>query len=320
MDLIFSPLSTAILVALAVLTLLLAFRPIRASKSIEERMDDYLTWEPAHTKHNEMSPEETQGSLMQRALLPAGRHAVQALSRFTPKSSFEHVQRRLTVAGRPGNLTPADFLGIRVLLAAIGLGLGYIFGRSTPDNPHIMLIGPLAGVGLGYMLPNFWLGSRKRQRQDSIQRALPDALDMLTICVEAGLAFEAALQRVSDQWEGALSDEFAQVVTEMRLGVPRPQALRRFAERCDIPDVSSFVAVLVQADSMGTSIAQVLHSQADQIRVLRRQRAEEKANKAPIKILVAMLLFIFPALFVVILGPAIPRIVTAFSNVSLGGG
>ena len=283
-------------------------------------MEGYLTWEPAHTKHDLTALEKAQGSFIQRALLPAGRHAVQALSRLTPKSSFEHIQHQLTVAGRPGNLTPADFLGIRVLLAVIGLGLGYAFGRNTPDNPRMMLIGPLAGAAFGYMLPNFWLGSRKRQRQDSIQRALPDALDMLTICVEAGLAFEAALQRVSDQWEGALSDEFAQVVTEMRLGVPRPQALRRFAERCDIPDVSSFVAVLVQADSMGTSIAQVLHSQADQIRVLRRQRAEEKANKAPIKILVAMLLFIFPALFVVILGPAVPRIIDAFSNVSLGGG
>jgi tight adherence protein C len=119
---------------------------------------------------------------------------------------------------------------------------------------------------------------------------------------------------VSEQWKGALSNELSRVVSEIRLGVPRPQALRRLAQRCDVPDVSSFVAVLVQADSMGTSIAQVLRSQADQIRVLRRQRAEEKANKAPMKVVMAMLLFIFPALFVVILGPAVPRIIEAFSH------
>jgi tight adherence protein C len=147
-----------------------------------------------------------------------------------------------------------------------------------------------------------------------IQRGLPDALDMLTICVEAGLAFESALQRVSDRWPGPLSDEFARSVAEIRLGVPRSQALRRMAARCSVTDVSSFVAVLVQADSMGTSIARVLHSQADQIRVLRRQRAEEKANKAPIKVMIPMVLFIFPALFVVILGPGAPTILEALGS------
>ncbi len=113
---------------------------------------------------------------------------------------------------------------------------------------------------MGYYLPAQWLAGRKRQRQAQIQRALPDALDMLTICVEAGLAFESGLQRVSMQWSGPLSDEFARVVSEMRLGVPRAQALRRLAERCGSLDVSSFVAVLVQADSVGTSIAQVLQA------------------------------------------------------------
>jgi tight adherence protein C len=123
---------------------------------------------------------------------------------------------------------------------------------------------------------------------------------------------------VSSQWQGPLSEEFARVVAEIRLGVPRAQALRRFSGRCDVDDVTSFVAVLVQADSMGTSVSQVLHSQSEQMRVLRRQRAEEKANKAPIKIIMAMLVFIFPALFVIILGPAVPRIIEAFSG--MGGG
>jgi tight adherence protein C len=165
---------------------------------------------------------------------------------------------------------------------------------------------------LGYMMPNYWLSMRVKQRKDAIQRSLPDALDMLTICVEAGLAFESALQRVGEQWRGPLSDEFSRAVAEIRLGVARPQALRRMSARCGVADVSSFVAVLVQADSMGTSISHVLHSQGDQIRTLRRQRAEEMANKAPIKMLIPMGLLIFPALFITILGPAVPRILDAF--------
>jgi tight adherence protein C len=185
------------------------------------------------------------------------------------------------------------------------------------EGAAVRLLAPAAGLVIGYLLPRQWLQARIAKRRDVIQCSLPDALDMLTICVEAGLAFESALQRVADQWQGPLSDEFARAVSEMRLGVPRPQTLRRLAQRCDTPDVSSFVAVLVQADAMGTSVAQVLHSQSDQIRTLRRQRAEEKANKAPIKVLLAMVIFIFPALFVVILGPAVPRIMAAFSGTGM---
>jgi tight adherence protein C len=241
---------------------------------------------------------------------------LQGLGRLAPSRGLERLDLRLTVAGRPGKLGALDFLGLRILLVAIGLGLGFLYGRSA-GNPKMLLLGPLGGAVFGYMAPNSWLQGRIHKRKDIIQRALPDALDMLTICVEAGLAFESALQRVSDQWRGPLSDEFARVVAEIRLGVPRGQALRRMAQRCDLPDVGSFVAVLVQADSMGTSIAHVLRSQADQMRVLRRQRAEEKANKAPIKMLMPMLIFIFPALFVVILGPAVPTLISGFG--SMGG-
>jgi tight adherence protein C len=316
MDLIFSPLGAATLVALAFFVLLLALRPGQRSRAVEERMGSLVARESALIARGPAAVGQVEGSLFQRVLLPAVRGVVQALGRLTPGVNAAEIQRQLTVAGRPANLGPADFLGLRILLAVLGLVLGYLYGRTMAGNPHLALIAPLAAAALGYMLPNYWLKSHIRKRQDIIQRALPDALDMLTICVEAGLAFESALQRVSDQWAGPLSDEFGRVVAEMRLGVPRPQALRRLAERCDVLDVSSFVAVLVQADTMGTSIAQVLHSQADQMRVLRRQRAEEKANKAPIKVLVAMLLFIFPALFVVILGPALPKITETFASMS----
>jgi tight adherence protein C len=248
-------------------------------------------------------------------IFPLVRSLLRAIGKLAPSRTLEDINQQLIRAGRPGGLAATDFLGIWVLVFCMGAVLGFLFGRSFgAANPRMIFLGPLLGAGFGYMAPRFWLSSRGKERTETIQRSLPDALDMLTICVEAGLGFEAALLRVSDQWKGPLSDEFARVVAEIRLGVPRTQALRRMEQRIDNADVSSFVAVLIQADNMGTSIAQVIHSQSDQIRVLRRQRAEEKANKAPIKVLIPMLLFIFPALFVIILGPAVPQILKAFGR------
>ena len=261
---------------------------------------------------------DLQGSFLDRVVFPTIRKIISLVGRMAPSQSLEAINEQLTIAGRPGNLTAADFVGIRLLAVVFFLALGIYVGIvAGASNPKMRLIAPGACLIIAYILPKQWLTGKIRKRKDAIQRSLPDALDMLTICVEAGLAFESALQRVADQWEGPLSDEFSRVVAEIRLGVPRPQALRRLGQRCNSPDLSSFVAVLVQADSMGTSIAQVLHSQADQIRTLRRQRAEETANKAPIKVLVVMVLFIFPALFVVILGPRVPKILEAFAGTSM---
>ncbi len=315
-DVIFSPTVVAALVAGAVVCLALAFRPTRASRVLEGRLTAFLSTAELRSAADSLG--DLQGSFVDRIVFPAVRKALQLIGRLTPSKNLEAINNQLTAAGRPGNLTPSDFVGIRVLAVAFCLALGVFAGRTmAASNPRMGLIAPLACVGVGYVLPQQWLQSAAKRRRDAIQCALPDALDMLTICVEAGLAFESALQRVSEQWKGPLSDEFTRVVGEIRLGVSRPQSLRRLAQRCDTPDVSSFVAVLVQADSMGTSIAQVLRSQSDQIRTLRRQRAEEKANKAPIKVLLVMVMFIFPALFVVILGPAIPKIMEAFSGTTI---
>lgn len=314
MDLIFSPLTVGVLTTLTLLMFIMAVRPSKQGQAIESRLQSFLESE----KDRHMPDlSEVRGSFFQRIVAPAGRRVLQTLGRLAPAQTVEEIDRQLTIAGRPGKLAAVDFLGLRILFLVVGLGLGLFYGsRMAAGNPRLALIGPLAGAAFGYMLPKSWLQGQIRRRKETLQRALPDAMDMLTICVEAGLAFESALQRVHDQWSGPLSDEFGRVVAEIRLGVPRSQALRRLAQRCDLPDIASFVAVLIQADSMGTSIATVLHSQSDQMRVLRRQRAEEKANTAPLKMLVPMLIFIFPALFVVILGPAIPKIVEAFASMS----
>jgi len=315
MNLVFSPFMVAFMMALALFAIFLAFRPKKTvTTDLEDRTARLLS---AMAVDKGGPAEEMEEPFVQRVLIPLGRSILRAVGRHMPSQMLEAIQNQLVLAGRPGNLTATDFLGLRVLAGSVGLVLGYLYGSRLAADPRLRMLAPLIGTIFFYTLPQSWLTSRIKRRKDVIQRALPDALDMLTVCVEAGLAFEAALQRVSDQWAGPLSDEFARLVSEIRLGVPRPQALRRLAQRCDVPDVTSFVAVLVQAHSMGTSIALVLRSQADQIRTLRRQRAEEKANKAPIKVLVVMLLFIFPALFVVILGPAVPKVIDAFS--AMGG-
>jgi tight adherence protein C len=160
---------------------------------------------------------------------------------------------------------------------------------------------------------------RVRRRKHDILRALPDALDMLTIGVEAGLAFETALLRVGERWDNPLTREFRRAVNEMRVGTPRDVALRRVVDRADVPELSTFIAVLIQSSQLGVSIAQVLHTQAAQMRVRRRQRAEELARQAGLKMVFVLLLFVFPAMLVVILGPSLPAFADFFDAIGGGG-
>ncbi len=165
---------------------------------------------------------------------------------------------------------------------------------------------------IGLYAPNYWLQSKAGARRKAIGQSLPDALDMMSICVDAGLGFEAAIQKVAHQSNNALALEMRRVISEIRVGVPRSDALRHLADRTDVPDVASFVGVLVQADRLGIAIRNVLTTQSVQMRIRRRQRAQESAAKAPVKMMIPMVLFIFPALFAVILGPAVPRLMGMF--------
>jgi tight adherence protein C len=158
---------------------------------------------------------------------------------------------------------------------------------------------------LGFFLPVVWLSRRIRRRQQEVIKTLPDALDLLTISVEAGLPFDGAMQRVAEKWDNEISRAFERMLNEMRMGKSRREALRNMASRIEVPDVTSFVAALVQADQLGISIAKVLRIQSEQMRIKRRQRAEEKARQAPIKMLIPMTFLIFPTILIVILGPAL---------------
>jgi tight adherence protein C len=172
----------------------------------------------------------------------------------------------------------------------------------------------LSLAALGYMLPALSLSSRIKKRQLAIQRALPDAIDLLTVCVEAGAAFDMAMARVVDKWHGPLSDEFERLLADLRLGRPRREALKDLADRTGVGDVATFVNALIQADQMGVGLVKVLRVQSDQMRQRRRLRAEEQAQKAPVKMLFPLIFLIFPAVYIVILGPAALRLMETFAG------
>jgi len=161
---------------------------------------------------------------------------------------------------------------------------------------------------LGFSLPSVWVGSKISARQKEIIKALPDALDLLTICVEAGLGFDAAMSKVAEKWDNELSVAFTKTVQEMQLGKLRREAMRNMANSMDVPDMTSFVAAIIQADTLGVSMAKVMRIQSDTMRMKRRQRAEEKARQAPVKMMFPLVFFIFPTIMIVLLGPAILKI------------
>jgi len=303
--LLWSPQVFAALVALATLLMWLAFAPARPVREVRDRMDGYLE-RPEAIEDADMS--RPFGS---RVLGPALRGLLGALGRLAPRGYAERTRQALVQAGQPGGLTPLDFFGLRLLAAVLPAALFFfVLGPNLPasfglGNP---LFNALLLAVIGFFLPYQWLGSRVRRRKHDIQRALPDALDMLTIGVEAGLAFESAMLRVGDQWDNALTREFRRAVMEMRVGTARDEALQRMAERTGVADLDTFVAILIQSGQLGVSIAQVLHTQAAQMRIKRQQRAEELARQAGIKMVFPLVFCDFPAILIVLLGPALPAL------------
>lgn len=258
---------------------------------------------------------EEVGSFNERILRPFGRSLLAGLGRMAPGSNLVALRHQLALAGNPGNLAVIDLLGLKVLAGMITALLTGFYLFKASDTPALSAtMFSIAGGIAGMYIPNYWLKRCIQTRREEMSKALPNALDMLTTMVDAGLGFDMALLRLSERWHNALTQEFERVVNETNMGVRRTDALRNLADRNDVPELRAFVAVLIQADSLGISIADILHTQSAQMRLRRRQWAEEKANQMPIKMLPIIVLFIFPALFAVILGPAIPGILESLSN------
>ena len=248
---------------------------------------------------------ELQQPLFERTLRPMAQKLSGVAQRFASPSKVSRTEKRLLMAGHPGDLRSIDFLGMKLVIAGI-VGVSVFLGFAVlMGSPAFGFLGGIAIGGMGFMAPEMWLSRRIKKRQKMILLAVPDTLDLLTISVKAGLSFDGALAKVVEKTVGPLSDEFRRALAEIRVGKTRREALRDIVGRTDVPALSNFIAAIVQAEQLGVPIAKVLQVQSEQLRIERRQRAEELAAKAPIKMLFPLVGCIFPSMFIVILGPAV---------------
>jgi tight adherence protein C len=250
-------------------------------------------------------------SFIDRVLKPGMASIATFFGRVLPQSTLAQIQMQLTQAGNP--MTYNTFLTFWVISIGGCVLLAAIIVASAPGAlfPNRLVISALFLV-LGYATPRYWLKSKVKAKQKAVIRALPDALDLITTCVEAGLGLDAALQRVAEKSEGPLAEEIQKMLRDISMGKLRREAMQELGERIAVDEVTTFITAIIQAEQLGVGIAQVLRVQSDQLRTQRRQRAERQAHEAPIKMIFPLVLFIFPAFLSVILGPAVIRISEAF--------
>lgn len=312
-----------IVAILAVVLVVVGLRSPENADPLQTRLAEYSTRErPLTLEEIELSQ-----PLSERIFLPILRSMGKFAARFTPQASLQDIQHKLDLAGNPKGIDPTLFFAARIGIA-LGLGGVILFLTVITQSESLSFaVNPIRGLayvagaaGLGFFMPNMLLQSRIKRRQDSIIKSMPDALDLLTVCVEAGQGFDQAMQQVSDKWENELSIAFERVIQEIRLGKLRREALRDMADRMDIPDMTSFVAALIQADQLGVSMSKVLRIQSDQMRIKRRQRAEKKAHEAPVKMLIPMAFLIFPSIYIILLGPAALTVMNSPALRSVTGG
>jgi tight adherence protein C len=279
------------------------------AKVLAERLDRYGGREAAALTLEEV---ELREPFYDRVIKPLAQRLSKLVMRWLPNNSLAKTELKLARAGNPNGWAAADFWGVCGLGALIAGGLPFILLMTTGMPLPRLISYTSLFFSLGFKMPSIWLDRKIKARQKDIQKGLPDALDLMTVSVEAGLAFDSAMQKVSDKWTNHLSKEFERCNHEMRVGRTRREVLRDMAERVGVDDLTAFVAAVLQADQLGVSIAKVLRIQSEQMRMRRRQRAEESAQKAPIKMLFPMVFLIFPALFIVLLGPAALQLMETF--------
>jgi tight adherence protein C len=280
----------------------------RAREDMSNRLELYGRQSVGGSRDDELSK-----PLAQRTVGPVVIGLGNFLKRFTPVGYLEKKQRKLMLAGYPGNLDAPAFVVIKLLTTAVGLLGGFFLVDYGADGLQrtVLFIMPIA---LGFFGPDAWLERKVDERRQAMLRALPDVLDLLVISVEAGLGFDAALSRVVATVPGPLSEEFFRMLQETRVGVSRRDAMRHLMDRTDLDELRSFLLAMIQAEAFGVTIARVLRVQADEMRVKRRQKAQEKAFAAPVKLVFPLVFCIFPALFIVLLGPAAISIFENFIN------
>ena len=246
---------------------------------------------------------QAQRPFRERVLVPLGERLARWTLKLHPKTTIEGVSTRLLAAGLGRTLSPTAFLAFKSGLAIGGFALGAVFGGAVTGARGVLFFS-LVLAGFGFIGPDFLVSAKARSRKDRIRAELPDALDLMAVSVEAGMGFDGAISKLTEHMKGPLADEFALTLSEIRIGETRQDALKKLAERTGTPELASFVRAIIQADQLGISLGRILRVQATDSRLKRQAAAEEKAMKAPIKMLFPTVMFIFPAMFLVILGPA----------------
>jgi len=293
----------AFIIVGAIILVMIGLRDSNQEDKLQQRLADFAArGESASLEEIELSQ-----PLSERIIVPLARNLGQFAVRFTPQNAIQSTAHMLDLAGNPRGLDPSIFWLARFIFAILlGGGLFFVFSVANINwsLSRRLLIVALA-ILFGFFLPQMLLQSKIDRRQKSVRKSMPDALDLLTICVEAGLGFDGAMQKVYEKWDNELSLAFGRALREIQLGKLRREALRSMADRLGVPEMSSFVAAVIQSEQLGVSMAKVLRIQSDQMRIKRRQLAEEEAHKAPIKMLIPMALLIFPSICIVLMTPAL---------------
>jgi tight adherence protein C len=290
----------------------LAFRPPARSQAdlVVERLDLYQAVQPEPV---DLDEEEARLRFDERVLAPMLRWLATRLARSTPEAARIDLQRNLNLVGRPLGLSAGEFLAVRYVVAALGALAGGVVGVAL-GRPALIPVSAVMGGALGLLAPRILLGTRVKKARTEMRITLPDSMDLMSVCVEAGLTFEGAMARVSERFQNTLGAEFGQVLREIRLGRARRDAMAELGERSGVYEVSSFAQAVIQSDELGTGIARILRIQSDELRMRRRQRAQELGAKAGLKMLFPMVIFIFPSLWIVLLGPAVLLILHQFGS------
>jgi len=299
-----------LLLIVAVALLAMGLRPAEETRGINRS----LAVLQAMTEAPRELSAELEKPFADRVLQPLQERALRLGRRISGADSADRIRKKLDLAGNPSGWTVDRVTAGKVLGAGLGLLFGLALGSVLLHSPTTRVLVCAAGLGIGFFGPSLYLYQLAYDRSAKLQRELPDAIDLMTISVESGLGFDAAVQQVATNTEGPLADEFARMLREMQLGMGRGEALRSLGERADVDDLRSFVSAMVQADTFGIPIAQVLRVQSAEMRVKRRQHAEEKAQQVPVKITVPLIFCILPALFVAVMGPAAINIMDNFGG------
>jgi tight adherence protein C len=298
------------------LALCVAFGVILIFQGLSRPQVDLLETRLAQFGDRELTLDEMEMSLplVDRLVKPFFDRIGNALTSRMKAGQREALQEKLNLAGRPYGLTVGTFLTLQIIALVVFAVVGYGVGSLLNAGSSISLLAPLVGAVIGFLAPQSILSRKIRMRQKEILLALPNALDLLTISVEAGLGFDAAMARVTEKYHNALALEFTRVLNEIRLGRPRAEALDDMGKRNKVDELNTFVQAIIQSEQLGVGIANVLRIQSEEMRRRRRQRAEEQGQKAPLKMLFPMVGCIFPTLFIVLLGPAVIKVFDQFSG------